>query len=336
MSRGMVELRKERVEAAEVIAKAVEMATPLLELRAHHLTIDAPPSGLAIDADPFRMAQVVSNLLTNAGKYTDAGGHIAVRAAMDEGGRVAIAVADSGVGISGEMLPRVFDMFAQEPQMLDRSQGGLGLGLTIVRGLVALHGGTVEARSEGRGRGSEFVVRVPAFAPGAADGPRPTPRRIALGKPAALGAPEPDGAPTGDGARAAAVGSSRRILVVDDNEDAGEMLGEYLRDLGHEVAVASDGPGALRVASTFAPEIALLDIGLPVMDGYELASRLRAQSAAARLTIVAVTGYGQEADRRRATDVGFQAHLVKPVDLEKLDAVIRAAGASPDAAVETG
>ena len=317
ISRGVVELRKERIEIAEVVARAVEMATPLFELRGHHLTADVPPRGLAVDADPFRMAQVVSNLLTNAGKYTEAGGRIAVRA-WGDAGQVHLSVKDTGVGISSDMLPRVFEMFAQEPQMMDRSQGGLGLGLTIVSGLVKLHGGTVEARSEGRGRGSEFVVALPACDEREdGEGARPLPRWTPLGRP---GAPSPLDDPASPNR------PRRRILVVDDNEDAGAMVGEYLRELGHEVAIAGDGPEALRVAAAFSPEIALLDIGLPVMDGYELAERLRAQSPPAPLTIVAITGYGQDADRRRAAAAGFHAHLVKPVDLDALDRLLREAG----------
>ncbi|MFT3775801.1 MAG: response regulator [Minicystis sp.] len=212
---------------------------------------------------------------------------------------------DNGIGIDAEMLPRVFDLFTQERQALDRSQGGLGLGLAIVKSLVTMHGGSVSARSEGRGRGSEFEIRLPASdraAPIAAPDPAPLP-------------PERPATPAP---------ARSRILVVDDNPDAAELLADSLSALGYALRVAHNGPAALRIAASFAPEVALLDIGLPVMDGYELARRLREQPACARVRLVAITGYGQEADRRRSEEAGFGAHLVKPVPIERLKVLLEA------------
>ena len=297
IARGKIDLRVERLDAADVAAKAIEMASPLLEEREHDLQVQLP-RGLVVDGDPARLAQVIANLLTNAAKYTEKGGTILVRGESRDG-FVVLSVRDSGIGIAPEMLPRVFDMFTQERQALDRTQGGLGLGLSIVRNLVELHRGTVEARSEGRNRGSEFVIHLPlasGVAAGAASSsaPRLQPR------------PEGQGVP---------------ILIVDDNEDAAAMLAEFVRSLGYRVRTAHDGPGALKSASDAEPRIALLDIGLPVMDGYELAARLRDVHPNG-LKLIAVTGYGQEADRDRSRQAGFDAHLVKPVDLESLAALL--------------
>ena len=309
ITRGKVELKRERVELATVVARAIEMASPLIEQRRHDLKVRVPARGLAVDADPARLAQVIANLLTNAAKYTERGGQIAVTAARD-GDQLELRVRDTGIGIAPDVLPRVFDMFVQEQQALDRSQGGLGLGLTIVRSLVALHGGTVAAHSEGRGRGSEITIRLPAAAQ--------------------LAEPPPDAEPS-----PAAPGlerSGRRILVVDDNEDAAALLADLLDAQGHTTRVAHDGPAALRAAEAFEPELALLDIGLPVMDGYELAQRLRQRPGADTLQLVAVTGYGQDSDRQRAAEAGFDAHLVKPVNLERLERVIAELSAPDDAA----
>jgi CheY-like chemotaxis protein len=207
-----------------------------------------------------------------------------------------LTVRDSGIGIAPEMLPRVFDMFTQERQALARTQGGLGLGLSIVRNLVELHGGTVDARSEGRNRGSEFTVRLPLAAGATAD----------------------TGAAPASRVQARAEGEGPTVLIVDDNEDAAAMLAEFVRSLGYRVRTAHDGPAALKAAAEIAPRIALLDIGLPVMDGYELAARLREVHRADALRLIAVTGYGQAADRDRTRQSGFDAHLVKPVDLDVL------------------
>ena len=299
ITRGKVQLKKQRVEVAEVVAKAIEMASPLLEQRQHDLALDVASKGLVIDADPARMAQVISNLLNNAAKYTEPGGRITIVASR-AGSEVAIAVRDTGIGITPETLPRVFEMFVQERQALDRSQGGLGLGLTIVRSLVEIHGGTVEARSEGRNRGTEFVVRLPAAA-------------------ASEGTASESAAPDSPAAHVERDGI--RVLIVDDNVDAAEMMAASLELFGHTTRVAHDGPAALKIVEQFAPDIALLDIGLPVMDGYEVARRLRESPRFMRL--VAVTGYGQSTDRQRSEAAGFDAHLVKPVSVDELEAVIR-------------
>ena len=294
---GKVTLQKQRVELSEIVAKAVEIASPLLEQRRHHLTLDVPPRGLALVGDVTRLGQVVSNLLTNAAKYTPNEGHIAVEA-VRHGNDIVLRVRDDGIGIEPEVLPRVFDLFVQEGQALDRSQGGLGLGLAIVRSLVALHGGTVTAHSDGRGRGSELTVRLPAAPPGQApESARPGPALLP-------GTTLP--------------AERREILIVDDNIDAANLLAESLSALGHRTRVAHDGPAALRLAGELAPDVAVLDIGLPVMDGYELARRLREVPGAGGVHLIAVTGYGQSEDRRRSAEAGFDAHLVKPVHTERL------------------
>lgn len=301
IAKGKVELEKQRVEIAVAVAKAIEIASPLLEKSEQHLTVNVPAQGLAIDADLTRLAQVVSNLLTNASKYTEPGGQITVTAEA-EGDEVVLKVTDTGIGITAEMLPRVFDMFAQEHQALDRSQGGLGLGLAIVRNLVMAHGGSVHAHSAGAGQGSEFTLRFPAAraeAAGAPDTARP--------------------APASGGAAKAAM----RILVVDDNADAGTMLSILLRKLGHSVRVFHNSLSALDEVEAFMPEVAFLDLGLPIMDGYELARRLREMPSLAGLHLIAVTGYGQESDRQRSRAAGFDLHLVKPVGREVLKEVLR-------------
>ncbi len=291
IARGKIELARENVELAKVVAQAVEMASPLLEERRHNLILSVPRSGLVVNGDAVRLSQVVQNLLTNAAKYTESGGRIEVEGRRCDGD-IELRVSDNGVGISRDMLPIVFDLFVQERQSVDRSRGGLGLGLTLVRTLVELHGGSVEARSDGVGRGSEFLIRLPAAQPAAS----PRVRRHATRR-----------APSGHGVR---------TLVVDDNRDAAMMLGEALRAFGHDVRVASDGPSALELATTFEPQVILLDLGLPVMDGYEVAERLRQAGVSA--LVVAVTGYGQETDRVRSEANGFAAHFVKPVDLDEL------------------
>jgi signal transduction histidine kinase/DNA-binding response OmpR family regulator len=298
ITRGKIELKRERIEIAEIVAKAIEMASPLIEQRQHSLMVDLPRHGLAIEADAIRMAQVVANLLNNAAKYTEPHGTLAI-GARREGDAVVLWVRDTGIGLSAEILPRIFDLFVQERQALDRAQGGLGLGLAIVKTLVELHGGTVEAHSEGHGRGSEFVVRLPA-APAAG---RPAPSSPA--------APE-----------AAQRPGVLRVLVVDDNEDAADLLTTSVRVMGHVARVAHDGPTALQIAVDFQPHVALLDIGLPVMDGYELARHLRALPGLESVRLIAVTGYSQEADRRHTAAAGFERHLVKPIQLGELQEVL--------------
>jgi PAS domain S-box-containing protein len=293
---GKVALQRTRVEASDFVVKGIELASPLMVRRAHQLVVDLPATGLVVDGDPQRLAQVVSNLLANAAKYTREGGRIEVRARR-EGDEVVIDVRDNGIGIAPEMQPHIFEIFVQERQALDRSSGGLGLGLTIVRSLVTLHGGFVVIRSEGRDRGTEVSVRLPACQPATLES---TP---ALRQPS----------PSGGVARTA-----HRILVVEDNPDAASLLASALELMGHETRVAYDGPAALSDASEFAPEVALVDIGLPVMDGYEVGRRLRSDERLTGLKLVAITGYGQDSDRQRAQDAGFDAHIVKPVNIDVL------------------
>jgi signal transduction histidine kinase len=299
---GKVQLFKKRVEVAEVIAEAVAMASPLLEQRFQNLTISAAATGLPVMADRERLAQAIGNLLTNAAKYTEPRGEIDVTAEA-LGADVLVRVRDSGIGIAPEMLPNVFDLFVQEKGSLDRAQGGLGIGLTVVRSLVHLHDGSVEARSAGLGQGSEFVVRLP-FGPDRA----PEPARGVLSEVN----PEPV--------------SRRRVLIVDDNLEAAEMLATLLEAHGHDTRVAGDGPSALTIAPVFKPEVALLDIGLPVMDGYELARRLRSIAGFASTRLVAITGYGQATDRRSSREAGFDEHLVKPVNVDRLIKILSRAG----------
>ena len=292
VTRGLVSISRVPLEAAEVLSRATEMASPLLEQREQHLFVSAP-TGLLMNADPLRIAQVISNLLANAAKYTPPHGHIWLSASL-EGGYVVIRVRDDGDGIGPELLPHVFELFVQGARTTDRSGGGLGLGLALVKTFVTLHEGTVSASSAGVGRGSEFVVRIPSVS--------------AFG--ARVSAPPV--------APSLAAGQGKRILVVDDNDDAREMLAEILRDLGHHVEVAHDGPTALRRLTAFPAEVAILDLGLPVMDGFELAQRVSEQQAAARPRLIALTGYGQERDIAHGRAVGFDAHLVKPVDMSAL------------------
>jgi signal transduction histidine kinase/CheY-like chemotaxis protein len=300
ITRGKVQLRPVPCELAQVINKAVEMASPLFEQREHRLTLSVPRSGLLVLADPGRLAQVFSNLLTNAAKYTEPGGEVLVEATQVDD-RAMVAVSDSGIGIPGDLLPTIFEPFVQGERSIDRAQGGLGLGLPLVRSLLALHGGEVHAHSDGRGRGSRFVVELPVLDANAFElAERLTP---------------PMGAP-------AISQHAMRLLVVDDNPDAADLLAEALTDLGHHVEVAHDGPRALEICETFHPEVGILDIGLPVMDGYELARQMRLResrpSGLRPMRLIALTGYGQETDRQASREAGFDVHLVKPVDLVTL------------------
>ncbi|HEY0707681.1 MAG TPA: ATP-binding protein [Polyangia bacterium] len=303
ITRGKVELRREPLQLAGIVVQGIEQASPLLEQRHQRLVVNVAPTGLLVSADADRLAQVVSNLLTNAAKYSDPGSRIYLSAER-VGDRAILSVRDEGIGIAPEMLDTIFDSFVQHRQALDRASGGLGLGLAIVRTLVRLHGGSVSAHSDGHGTGSEFRVELPlsdgvhiAEASGESE-------RVYLHQPAKSPGAE-------------------RVLVVDDNQDGAEILAEVLRELGHEVEIAHDGPTALAIAARFKPELALLDIGLPVMDGYELAGHLREQFKPEELRLIAVTGYGQETDRRKTAAAGFSAHIVKPVDLEILTAVVQ-------------
>ena len=301
ITRGKIELRRGPLELGSAIAAGVEVARPLLEQRHQRLDLDVPAEGLIVDADADRLAQVVSNLLTNAAKYSDPASTVHVTASRD-GAWARLSVRDEGVGIPADMLDRVFDTFFQEAQSIDRSKGGLGLGLAIVRNLVALHGGRVSARSDGLGKGSDFVVELPLLA--GMEEARPAER-------SGLAAPAQDAPRTAPG--------GERVLIVDDNVDAADSLGELLMTLGYDVRVVYDPMAALALAPTFNPAVCLLDIGLPVMDGYELASRMRASNVIGGDTrLIAVTGYGQDADRLRAREAGFDSHIAKPVTMDAL------------------
>jgi signal transduction histidine kinase/CheY-like chemotaxis protein len=302
---GKIELSRARVEVGELVREAMELVRPLLDKRGHAPTIDAEP-GLAIDGDRERLIQILSNLLNNAAKYTPPGGAIEL-AATRAGGDVVLRVTDTGAGIAPELLPRVFDLFVQGERSLDRTMGGLGLGLAIVQSLVTLHGGTVKAESGGAGKGATFTVALPALA-------APDPAQQA---PAAPPTPPPN---------------ARRILIVDDNQDAAELLAEAFELAGHTVRVAHDGKRALEVAEEFEPECVMLDIGLPLIDGYEVARRLRQRDGDRRRTLVAMTGYGQEDDVQRALDAGFDRHLVKPVSLAQTLQIIADTPAGPPSA----
>ncbi len=302
ITRGKIQLKLEPVEFIEVVVRAIEMASPIIEQRMHHLSAIIPPVGLRLQADQTRLAQVICNLLTNAAKYTEPGGNIWIRADHEDD-RIVLRVRDNGIGIAPDMLPCVFDLFSQGTRALDRAQGGLGIGLTIVKSLIDLHGGSVEAHSEGIGKGSEFVIRLPIGHP--VEGEAPAPEVTVL-------APEQE-----------AVAARGKILIVDDNKDAAEVLGEALEASGYETLVAFDAPAALEVVDDFQPDVMLIDIGLPVMDGYDLARQLRANPRLAATRLIAVTGYGQESDRQRAFAAGFSEHMVKPIDLERLEAVLR-------------
>lgn len=298
ITRGKIELRKRNADLVEVAARAIEMASPALDRKQQRLHVDIPPSGLVIHADPARVAQIISNLLTNASKYSDEGSVVTLHARGD-GNNAIVRVRDEGMGIAPNMLERVFDLFEQHPQALDRSAGGLGLGLAIVRSLVRMHGGRVWATSQGAGRGSEFVVELPL----------------------ASSATDSAGAESAAPAHGESLprGSGEHVLIVDDNDDGAALLRDALVALGYDVRTAADGPTALSIAEGFAPAVAVLDIGLPVMDGYQLARHLLARRD---LRLVAVTGYGQRSDRDRSRAAGFEAHLVKPIAVDELARVL--------------
>ena len=301
---GKITLKREPVSIAAMIAQVVEAARPPAESRKETLEVDVAPGVGWVDGDQARLVQAVGNLLDNAIRYTEEGGHIRLTARADDR-EVVIAVRDSGVGIAADLLPHVFDLFAQADRSLERRQGGLGIGLTLVRRLVDMHGGRVEAASEGPGRGSEFTIRLPRLAVDAAE----------PGAEPALETPE--GPP----------GPARRVLVVDDQPDSTDSLALFLRLRGHEVHTASDGPGALEEFARCQPEVVFLDLGLPGMSGYDVARRLRAMPEAREVRLVAVTGYGTEEDRERTRAAGFDVHLAKPVDPLAVEELLTARGA---------
>ncbi|HKB37115.1 MAG TPA: PAS domain S-box protein, partial [Gemmataceae bacterium] len=295
--RGRIELRKESVELAAVIAQAVETAQPVIDAQGQQLLVSLPPEPLRLEGDPVRLAQVLANLLHNAAKFSERAGRVWLTAER-QGAEAVVRVRDEGAGIRADLLPHVFDLFVQGDRSLERTRGGMGIGLTVVRKLLEMHGGTVTASSEGPGRGSEFVVRLP----GLQEAPR--------------------GGPTGAGPEPAPVRVSRRVLVVDDNVDAAESLAMLVRLWGHQVWMTHTGPEALTAAVEYRPEVLLLDIGLPGMNGYQIARELRQQPEFVRALIIAVTGYGQEDDLRRSAEAGFDHHLTKPVDPEQLQTLI--------------
>ncbi|MGH7225309.1 MAG: hybrid sensor histidine kinase/response regulator, partial [Gemmataceae bacterium] len=304
ITRGQINLRKQVLEMSEVVAQAVETSRPLLEARRHCFEVRQPDEPIVIEADATRLTQVILNLLNNAAKYTEEGGRIGLTVERQDA-EVLVRVRDSGMGIAAEMLPKIFEPFTQIAQTLDRAQGGLGIGLTLVRRLVEMHGGIVQAFSEGRGQGSEFVVRLPLT-------PQPLPPPI-VGQ-----AFQPDSRDRQDGKP----DLQRRILIVDDNKDSAESLALLMQLLGHDVRTAHDGETGLETARQFSPDIVVFDIGLPRLSGLEVARRLRQDLGLRDTLLIAMTGYGQEEDRRRSQGAGFNAHLVKPVDFGELQALL--------------
>jgi len=302
ITRGAITLQRERVDLAEVVARAIETSRPLIDSRRHELVVRLPEQPVAVDGDITRLSQVVGNLLNNAAKYTDAGGQLQVSVER-EGEDAVIRVQDNGMGISAHMLQKVFDLFTQASRAIDRQSGGLGIGLALVRRLVALHGGRVSAHSAGLGRGTEMIVRLPI-------GIEP--------RPASVPSPEPEES-------TAPAFRSGRILIVDDNRDAADSMALSVQLAGHTVSTAYDGQEGLQLAFAFAPDLVLLDLGMPGLNGFEIAQRIRREAWGQRLTLIALTGWGQEQDRRRTKEAGFNAHLTKPVSPSELLTVLATA-----------
>ena len=297
ISSGKIALRKEPIEINAAVQRAVEASRPLADASRHTLEVRLSPEPLSVDGDLIRLAQVVLNLLTNAIKYTPAGGRIEVDVAR-EGAFAVVRVKDTGIGMSPELMPKVFDLFVQGERSLDRSEGGLGIGLTLVKRLVSLHGGTVSAHSDGPGRGSEFAISLPALAQSA------EPKKVE------------------SVASGAAAHRRSRVLVVDDNRDSADTLAALLEAWGHDVRTLYDGPSAIAAVAEFKPNVVLLDIGLPKMNGYEVAAQLRQLANRRPLILVAFTGYGQDEDRRRVREAGFDYHLVKPLEPAELEKIL--------------
>ncbi len=308
ITRGKITLTRGPLEVATLVTRAVETVAPLMHEREHELMLQIPPEPLRVDGDPTRLTQALGNVLGNAAKYTDRGGRIELICAR-QGTDVEIRVRDNGIGIPAELLPRIFDLFTQLDRRSDQSLSGLGIGLALVRRLVEMHGGSITARSDGAGSGSEFVIHLPLLAEGA----------VATEDHSKVRARDTPAVP-------------RRILLADDNADALESLATVLRLRGHEVFSAPNGAVALATAVRQMPEVALLDIGMPLLDGYEVARRIRAQEWGKGVTLVALTGWGQESDRRRSQEAGFDTHLVKPLDLDKLTALLAQLPSHPLAA----
>jgi len=296
VSRGKVRLDKRPLELWSVVTRAVEATGPLLEERGHRLDLAVAPLGLRVEADEVRLTQIINNLLSNAARYTPPGGTVTITGAR-ESDAVVLRVSDTGSGIEPALLPAVFEMFVQGARGPDRTEGGLGLGLSLVRTLTQLHGGTVTAHSDGPGRGSEFVVRLPAYEVLAE-----VDQIDSSVRPAWLGGTD----------------RGRRVLIVDDNRDLARMIEQLLTVAGYETRTANDPSEALAEATAFRPHIAILDIGLPVIDGYTLARELSLRLADAQPILIALTGYSQEQDKMRSREAGFAFHLVKPVDAEYL------------------
>ena len=299
LNRNKLNLQRSRVALAEVVSHAVETAAPAIEAAGHALTVSLPPDAVLLDADLTRLAQVLGNLLTNSAKYTERGGRITLAAKAREGEGV-VTVRDTGIGIPPEALPRIFDMFAQVDRTQERATGGLGIGLALVKGLTEMHGGTVSAESEGPGRGSTFTLRLP--------------------RAGRVSRPAPGGAETDDATRRAHAGV--KVLVVDDNRDGAETMATMLTLLGHEVYKAHDGAEAIETAERVRPELILMDIGMPQINGLDATRAIRARPWSQGTTIVALTGWGQEGDRERSQTAGCDGHLVKPVGLAELEALL--------------
>jgi CheY-like chemotaxis protein len=301
VSRGAIDLRKERIELATIVQQAVETSGPVIEQAGHHLTIDVPRSAIYVDADLTRMAQVFSNIFNNAAKYTESGGtiHLTVQ---QQGSEAVVSVKDNGIGIPAHMLPSVFDIFTQVDRNLERSQSGLGIGLSIVKRLVEMHGGSVDVKSDGHGKGSEFLVRLPAV----------------------LSVVQP----RSEEQQWTGVSGRRRVLVVDDNRDAATSLAIMLRLMGNESKTAHDGLEALEMAAAFRPDLILLDIGMPKLNGYDTARQIRQQPWGKHVALVALTGWGLEEDRRKSRDAGFDSHMVKPIQLQDLEKLLAPSSAA--------
>jgi PAS domain S-box-containing protein len=297
VSRNKMELRRARISLAEVVGHAIETARPQIDAAGLELTVSLPRQKIYLDADLTRLAQVVSNLLTNSAKYTERGGHVWLTAEQRPG-ELIVSVRDTGIGIPAEALPTIFDMFSQVDRSLERSRGGLGIGLALVKGLVEMHGGTVKAESPGPGKGSTFTVRLPTLES------------------------DPEPAPTAPREVKSATGTGLRILVVDDNRDSTLSMAMMLQLMGDEVRTAHDGVAAVQAAETFQPHVILMDVGMPRMNGYEATRRIREQPWGQTINIIALTGWGQEGDRQRSQEAGCNGHLVKPVSLPDLQELL--------------
>jgi signal transduction histidine kinase/ActR/RegA family two-component response regulator len=302
ITRGRLELKKTQVDLPSLIAAAVETARPLMESKQHRLETRLPAEPVRLQVDPLRISQALSNLLTNAAKYTDVGGRIALTAALDDEHQLAISVADSGIGLSPQAIPRLFEMFSQVASPVDRAEGGLGIGLALVKGLVEMHGGTVEAYNAGLGCGSRFTIRLPAS--------------VVLKTNIAATA-------SGEAQPVPHAGHRSRILLADDNRDAVDMLALVLKMAGYEVYATHSGHEALDVGARVRPEVFILDIGMPEISGYELASRIRRQTWGRDALLIALTGWGQREDKERSREAGFDHHLTKPVDPDQLERLLR-------------